>query len=309
MVTPRSIGPYEVKRQLGAGGMAEVFQAVRVGLDGFELPVAVKRILPHLVADHEFVTMFHQEAKVAGKLLHGNICQVYALGRADDTLYMALEYVDGRDAGAIFERNRTLGERIPLPELCTMIAALCEGLDYAHHKLSEDGTPLNIVHRDVSPPNIIVSFEGQIKLIDFGLAKVGQASHHTKAGTIKGKLAYLSPEQMTGDKLDGRSDLYSVGIVMYELLTGERLFSRPTDLETFRAVKEGIIPPVRTFRPDVPRALEQILLRALSPDRDDRYQTAGSMREAIVRLCYAQGWQCRTERLGQYMRALFSDTR
>jgi len=285
--------------------MAEVFHASRPGVDGFELPVAVKRILPHLLETKDFAEMFQQEANVAACLHHGNICQVYSLGRDKETLYMALEYVDGKDLKSIFDRLQELGERVPAAEACTIFSAVCEGLDYAHHKLHTDGTPLKLVHRDVSPPNILVSFEGQVKLIDFGLAKINRPSYHTNSGTIKGKLAYLSPEQMMGDKLDGRSDLFALGIVMFELFTGRRMFGRDSDVATLRAVKEGVIPSLREFRPDAPVELEQVMLRALAREPEDRYQSAGSMGEAIRRVAYTKGWHCRSERLGQYVRSLF----
>ncbi len=305
MKAPRAIGPFVVRRKIGTGGMAEVFEATRPGVDGFELPVAVKRILPHLLETEDFGEMFQQEANVASRLHHGNICQVYSLGRDHETLYMALEYVDGKDLQTLSGRLREVGERMPVAEACTVLAAVCEGLDYAHHKLDTDGSPLNLVHRDVSPPNVIVSFEGQVKLIDFGLAKINRPSYETKSGTIKGKLAYLSPEQMLGDPLDGRSDIYAVGIVMFELLTGRRMFGRDSDIATLRAVKAGIVPSLREFRPDAPAELEQIMLRALARDPGDRYQSAGSMREALLRVAYANGLQCRSDRLGRYIRSLF----
>ena len=306
LAVPDRIGPYQVLERISAGGMAEVYRAKQTGADNFERPVAIKRILPHIARDPNFIAMFQAEAKLAVQLQHGNICQIYQLGRHEDSFYIALEYVDGRDVGAILDLHQKQGKPIPLPQACYIIGRVCEGLDYAHNKKSSQGEPLNIIHRDISPPNLLISYEGEIKLIDFGLAKAVGSSVQTQAGIIKGKLAYMSPEQVRGAALDLRSDVFAVGIVFFELLTARRLFRRDSDLETFDAVRQCRVPRPSEINPDIPKALEEILLTALARDIDKRYQSAGAMNEAIQDFALSSRNTFRGDQLGEWMRRLFS---
>ena len=306
LAVPDRIGPYQVLERISAGGMAEVYRAKQTGADNFERPVAIKRILPHIARDPNFIAMFQAEAKLAVQLQHGNICQIYQLGRHEDSFYIALEYVDGRDVGAILDLHQKQGKPIPLPQACYIIGRVCEGLDYAHNKKSSQGEPLNIIHRDISPPNLLISYEGEIKLIDFGLAKAVGSSVQTQAGIIKGKLAYMSPEQVRGATLDLRSDVFAVGIVFFELLTARRLFRRDSDLETFDAVRQCRVPRPSEINPDIPKALEEILLTALARDIDKRYQSAGAMNEAIQDFALSSRNTFRGDQLGEWMRRLFS---
>ena len=306
LAVPDRIGPYQVLERISAGGMAEVYRAKQTGADNFEKPVAIKRILPHIARDPNFIAMFQAEAKLAVQLQHGNICQIYQLGRHEDSFYIALEYVDGRDVGAILDLHQKQGKPIPLPQACYIIRRVCEGLDYAHNKKSSQGEPLNIIHRDISPPNLLISYEGEIKLIDFGLAKAVGSSVQTQAGIIKGKLAYMSPEQVRGATLDLRSDVFAVGIVFFELLTARRLFRRDSDLETFDAVRQCRVPRPSEINPDIPKALEEILLTALARDIDKRYQSAGAMNEAIQDFALSSRNTFRGDQLGEWMRRLFS---
>ena len=292
--------------RISAGGMAEVYRAKQTGADNFERPVAIKRILPHIARDPNFIAMFQAEAKLAVQLQHGNICQIYQLGRHEDSFYIALEYVDGRDVGAILDLHQKQNRPIPLPQACYIIRRVCEGLDYAHNKKSNQGEPLNIIHRDISPPNLLISYEGEVKLIDFGLAKAVGSSVQTQAGIIKGKLAYMSPEQVRGGPLDLRSDVFAVGIVFFELLTARRLFRRDSDLETFDAVRQCRIPRPSEINPGIPAALEQILLTSLARDLDQRYQSAGAMNEAIQEFALSSRNTFRGDQLGEWMRRLFA---
>lgn len=305
MDLPATIGPYTVTEQIGAGGMAEVYKGVIQGVDGFERPVAVKRILPHLSADKEFAEMFQQEAELAVQLSHGNIVQIYKLGRHEGTFFMAMEFVDGRDLRGILDRLRQRDEQMPVSHACTILADACEGLDYAHRKQGKQGEPLNIIHRDITPRNVLVSFEGQVKVIDFGLAKAATSSNRTSAGTIKGKLAYLSPEQLRGEKLDARSDVFAAGILLFELLTNTRLFGRDTDIDTFKAVRECKIPSVKRIRTAIPSELETLLFRALAPNRDDRFESAGTMRQHLQAVMYNNRLRCNARVLGDWMEWLF----
>jgi len=306
LAVPDRIGPYQVLERISAGGMAEVYRAKQTGADNFERPVAIKRILPHIARDPNFIAMFQAEAKLAVQLQHGNICQIYQLGRHEDSFYIALEYVDGRDVGAILDLHQKQNRPIPLPQAGYIIARVCEGLDYAHNKKSSQGEPLNIIHRDISPPNLLISYEGEIKLIDFGLAKAVGSSVQTQAGIIKGKLAYMSPEQVRGATLDLRSDVFAVGIVFFELLTARRLFRRDSDLETFDAVRQCRVPRPSEINPSIPKALEEILLTALARDVDKRYQSAGAMNEAIQDFALSSRNTFRGDQLGEWMRRLFA---
>ena len=305
-VVPEKIGPYEVLERISAGGMAEVYKAKQTGADNFERPVAIKRILPHIARDPNFIAMFQAEAKLAVQLQHGNICQIYQLGRHEDSFYIALEYVDGRDIGAVLDLHQKQGRGVPLPQACYIISRACEGLDYAHNKKSSDGKPLNLIHRDISPPNILISFEGEVKLIDFGLAKAVGSSIQTQAGIIKGKLAYMSPEQVRGAQLDHRSDVFALGIVFFELLTARRLFRRDSDLDTFDAVRQCKIPRPTEFNPAIPPALEQLMLKALARDLDQRYASASAFNEALREFVMSHRMTFRGEQLGTWMRKLFA---
>jgi serine/threonine protein kinase len=262
--------------------------------------------LPHIARDPNFIAMFQAEAKLAVQLQHGNICQIYQLGRHEDSFYIALEFVDGRDIGAILDLHQKQGRGIPLPQACYIISRACEGLDYAHNKKGNDGQPLNIIHRDVSPPNLLISYEGEVKLIDFGLAKAVGSSVQTQAGIIKGKLAYMSPEQVRGSALDHRSDVFALGIVFFELLTARRLFRRDSDLETFDAVRQCRVPRPSEINPGIPDALEQILLKSLARNVDDRYQSASAMNEAIQEFVLSNRMTFRGDQLGEWMRKLFA---
>ena len=292
--------------RISAGGMAEVYRAKQTGADNFERPVAIKRILPHIARDPNFIAMFQAEAKLTVQLQHGNICQIYQLGRHEDSFYIALEYVDGRDVGAILDLHQKSARPVPLPQACYIVRRVCEGLDYAHNKKGNDGLPLNIIHRDISPPNLLVSYEGEVKLIDFGLAKAVGSSVQTQAGIIKGKLAYMSPEQVRGSGLDHRSDLFALGIVFFELLTAQRLFRRDSDLETFDAVRQCRVPRPSELNPGIPKALEDILLTALARNPDERFQSAGAMNEAIQDYALTNRQTFRGDQLGEWMRRLFA---
>ena len=268
MRQPIPFGKYYLLERINVGGMAEVFKAKATGVEGFERIVAVKRILPSIAEDEEFITMFIDEAKIAVQLTHANIAQIFDLGKVDDSYFIALEYVHGKDLRAIFNRARARGEQLPVPMACYVIMKLCEGLDYAHNKRDAGGQFLNLVHRDVSPQNILVSYEGEVKIIDFGIAKAAGKAGRTQAGILKGKFGYMSPEQVQGFEIDRRSDVFGVGICLYELLTGERLFVGESDFATLEKVRNVDIMPPSTYNRRIPEELEQIVLKALARDRE-----------------------------------------
>ena len=303
---PERIGPYQVLERISAGGMAEVYKAKQLGADGFERLVAIKRILPHIARDPNFIAMFQAEAKLAVQLQHGNIAQIYQLGRQDDSFYIALEYVEGRDVGAVLDLHQKQGKGLPLAQACYIVTRCAEGLDYAHNKKSPDGKPLNIIHRDISPPNILISYEGEVKLIDFGLAKATSSSIQTQAGIIKGKLAYMSPEQVRGAQLDARSDVFALGIVFFELLTGKRLFRRDSDLDTFESVRQCKVPQPSQVNPQIPKALEAILLKSLARNLDERYASAAALAEALREFAFTHKLRYRGDQLGTWMRKIFN---
>jgi len=286
---PQQFGPYLLLERISVGGMAEVYKAKEYGVEDFERIVAVKRILPHVAEDEEFIAMFKDEAKIAVQLNHGNIAQIYNLGNEQDSFYIALEYINGRDLRAIFQKCQQAGRPMPVAQACYIIMKICEGLDYAHNKKDKYNRPLNIVHRDVSPPNILVSFEGEVKLIDFGVAKAAGRASRTQAGILKGKFGYMSPEQVRGMPLDRRSDVFSVGVVLFEILTSQRLFQADTDFATLEKVRAVEVPRPSSINPEIPKPLENIIYKALAREPEQRYQSSIELHDELQAFMFAQG--------------------
>ena len=270
-------GRYELLAKLATGGMAQVFLARQSGPEGFEKLVVVKRILSHLAENEEFVRMFLQEAKTAARLNHPGIAQIFDLGKVGDSFFITMEYVHGEDFRRVVKQTNAEGRTLPIPLAVRMVIGACEGLDFAHAKNDEQGRPLGIVHRDVSPQNLLVTFEGQVKVIDFGIAKAADSASNTRTGVLKGKYSYMSPEQAEGQKVNRRSDVFALGIVLYELVTQQRLFRRASDLATIQAVIACVVPRPTEVNPSIDPALEGILLRALEKDREKRTPTAGQL--------------------------------
>jgi len=285
---PRRFGPYVLLRLLATGGMAELFLAQQRSVAGFEKLLVVKRILPHLARDSVFIEMLLSEARIAATLNHPNIAHVYDVGVHDGNYYIAMELIRGEDLRSIVRQMRKKDvAAFPLEHAVAVGIGCLAGLAYAHETTDLDGQPLELVHRDVSPQNVVVSFSGDVKLVDFGIAKAGRSRmEDTHAGRLKGKIPYMSPEQASGREIDSRSDLFSLGIVLYELSTGRRLFKGPSELESLKMITEGGIPPARSLNPRVPEPLEGILMKLLARDPDDRYQRARDAQadlEAFVR--------------------------
>lgn len=283
---PKPFGKYFLTDRIAVGGMAEIYKAKTFGVDGFEKTLAIKKILPHYSRDRNFVTMLTDEAKLVVHLAHPNIVQVYDLGRVGEDYFISMEYINGVNLRELISRVGELGEKIPLP-VCLFIAAeLCKGLDYAHSKRGPDAQPLEIVHRDISPHNILVSFEGEVKIVDFGIAKAAMNASNTQFGTLKGKVSYMSPEQALGRPIDGRTDIFSVGLVLYEMLCGRRLFQGETQLEVLEKIKNTKITE-STLEKHVDQRLLPILTQALSFAPKKRFATAADMQVALTRLLFA----------------------
>ncbi len=306
MKKPIPFGKYYLLDRINAGGMAEVFRAKAFGVEGFERIVAVKRILPSVAEDTDFITMFIDEAKIAVQLNHANIAQIFDLGKVGEAYFIALEYVHGKDLRAIFELARERGEPVPIEMTCFVMMKICEGLDYAHNKRDASGRELELVHRDVSPQNILVSFDGETKLIDFGIARAAGKAGKTQAGILKGKFGYLSPEQVDGHPVDRRSDIFGIGIVLHELLTGERLFAGDgefSSLQKLRAI-EVSLPSERN--PKIPPELDEIVMKALSRSPADRYQTAMELHDDLQRFLYGHGEAFGRRELSAWLREHFA---
>ena len=281
----RQLGRYELITRLATGGMAEVWLARSRGIKGFTKTIVLKTILPHFADNPDFVNMFINEALLASLLNHPNVVQIFDLGELDDMYYIAMEFVDGRTLRQV-QRALAKAKKITPPWLVLHVSmAVCEALEYAHNKCDDNGEPLNIVHRDVTPENIMISFAGTAKVLDFGIAKASIAASETKAGTLKGKYAYMAPERIVGmkegEKPDRRSDLYSLGVVLYELLTGKRPFKADNELSLLRQIAEEDPIPPRQRASWVPPRLDEIVLRAMTRDPDLRYQTAADLREDL----------------------------
>jgi serine/threonine-protein kinase len=302
-----AIGNLRLVRKIAAGGMAEVWEAKQTGVQGFERRVAVKVVLPHLSDNEEFIKMFFDEGRLAALLNHPNICQIVDLNQHDGTYYMAMEYIDGFVLSAVMKKAAKRGVHVPFEHCCQMLIGACAGLDYAHSLEDSNGDPLDIVHRDISPQNIMVTKNGATKVVDFGIAKAATQANQTRAGVLKGKYAYMSPEQATGKKLDQRSDVFALGIVLWELTTGHRLFRAENEIATLHKIIGGDYDPPSALRDNYPPGLETIVMKALSPNVDDRFQNCGEMQLALEDFLLRHGLAAGNKRLSVYLRWLMSD--
>ena len=305
MRAPVKFGNYYLFERINVGGMAEVFKGASYGVEGFERLFAVKRVLPNISEDQEFIEMFIDEAKIAVQLNHANIGQIFELGNAEDSYFIAMEFVQGKDLRAIFDRARRIGVQLPLPMVCHIIKDVCEALEYAHNKKNDRQEAMGLVHRDVSPQNVLVSYDGEVKLIDFGIAKAAGKASRTQAGILKGKFGYMSPEQVRGKPIDHRSDLFALGVVLFEMLTLERCFLGESDFSTLEKVRNVDIRRPSTLNRDIPPELENIVLRALARSPDDRFQTAAEFQDALQKYLYQSGAFYARKDLASFMRDTF----
>jgi TonB family protein len=274
-------GQYTLLERIAVGGMAELWKARMRGVEGFQKTVAIKRILPHMTDNAEFVGMFIDEAKLAAQLTHPNIVHIYDLGKIGRDYYIAMEFVDGKDLRSLLNAGRRKGMPLPL-ELGLLIAArLASALDYAHRKRDFEDREMGLVHRDVSPQNVLLTYEGDVKLCDFGIAKAAAKASQTQMGALKGKLQYMSPEQAWGRPVDARSDLFSLGAVLFEMVTGERLFPGDSEMSVLEAVRQGQTRAPRQVNPSLPQEVDEIVARALAVDPKDRFQSAGDMKQRL----------------------------
>ena len=298
-------GRYILLERIAIGGMAEIFKAKAPGLGGFEKILAIKRLHPRYSQDADFIEMLIDEARITVELAHGNIGQIFDLGRCEDHYFIAMEHIDGRDLYRVMKRLKELRRPWPINGAAYVAMEACSGLDYAHRKKDRVGRALNIIHRDVSPQNVLLSFEGDCKLVDFGIAKAALRAYETEAGIIKGKFYYMSPEQAKGEPLDHRTDIFSLGIVLYEMLTGELLYKDEDDITLLSRVRRADIRPPSELRSDVPRDLERIVMWALGRDRDERFPSARHMQRELAEFIRRADRPFGKDQLGRMMRALF----
>ena len=280
---------YRPLYKLDAGGMAEVYVAESESMAGFSKKVAIKRILPGLIKDQRFIRMFLDEARISLHFNHANIVSVFDIGESESTYFIVMEFVEGTNLKTLLEQQAQAGTTIPVPQTCWILNEMLKGLNYAHElKDSRTGEAMGIVHRDVSPPNILISWNGEVKITDFGLAKATTQLESTDPGVVKGKYAYLSPEAAFAKVVDHRSDIYAVGILAFEMLTGRRLYKGKNDFQTIAMVRASEVPSIRSFNKDVPKELEKIIMKALTKDVDQRYQTADEFAHDLLSFLFSK---------------------
>ena len=301
MRQPIKFGKYLLLERIAVGGMAEVYAAKAFGAAGFERLLAIKRILPTMGEDPEFIQMFVDEARIAAQLSHANIVQVMELGKHEDSYFIAMEYVSGRDVRQLNERFRKIRRPMPVPQACFILSRVCEALDYAHRRRDGHGVPLGIVHRDISPQNVLVSFDGNVKLIDFGIAKAESRFSKTQAGILKGKFSYMSPEQVKGHAVDHRSDIFAAGVLLWEMLCGQKLFTGDSDIAVLEKVRAAEVAPPRRLNPSIPQGLEEVVLRALAGDPRDRYQWASELHDDLLRFTFQTGAPYGSRQLSEWL--------
>jgi serine/threonine-protein kinase len=301
------LGRYRVVDEIGVGGMASVHLSRMDGPGGFQKWVAIKRIHPHLVEDETFVNMFLDEARVAARISHPNVAAVFELGRHQDTYWIAMEYLHGEPLREVMRRTEELRQPMPPEIACRVIADAAEGLHSAHELSGKNGEKLGLVHRDVTPHNLFVTYDGCTKVVDFGIAKFTSRIANTRAGTLKGKLAYMSPEQVAGEPLDRRTDVFALGVVLWELTTGQRLFRMESDLDTMAKVTECVVPRPSTIVRGYPIDLEKIVMKALAKAKNERYRTARELSRALQSLLMRRGLFVGADEVSAYMQTVFGD--
>lgn len=299
------IGKYKLVRKLAVGGMAELFLARATAMHGFEKLVVLKRILPQYAESEDFVRMFLTEAKLAAALHHPNIAQVYDIGEHGG-VFFTMEYVRGRDLRQLLRACHRQRHPLHLEHALHICSSVASGLHYAHTEIGLDGAPLRIVHRDVSPSNVLIAFDGTVKVVDFGIAKASTVESVTRSGTLKGKLPYMSPEQCQGDNIDHRSDQFSLGILLWELTTGRRLFASKSDFSTLQRVASADVPPPTSFIPSYPPELEAIVMQALALDPDDRFSNVGAFQLALETFAHQAHLLLSSSQLRALMTDLFA---
>ncbi len=298
------LGRYHLTDRIAYGGMAEIFRGFTFRKDGSRQDVAVKKLLPHYTEDRQFVDMLADEFKLVSHLRHPNIAEVYELAEADSAYFIAMEYVDGKDLRTVAERARRAGHTLGFDDVAYMMARSLDGLHHAHVARDDKGDPMRIVHRDFSPSNVLLSYDGWVKICDFGIAKATHSRIQTKTGIIKGKVKYMSPEQAFGRKLDWRSDLFSAGSVLYELVTGKAPFTAGSEIDLIFAVREAEPIPCREANPQVPPELTAIISKSMSRSRSGRFQHAMAFRDALLTFLKNFNPQYRRSQLARTMKRL-----
>lgn len=303
---PKQFGKYFLLDKLAVGGMAEIYKAKTFGVDGFEKELVIKRILPHCSADKDFISMLIDEAKLSVMLSHANIVQVYDLGKVGDDYFISMEFIHGVNLRDIIYRNRENKQQIP-PDIAVYITSeICKGLDYAHRKTDSHHKPLDIVHRDISPQNILLSYEGEVKIVDFGIAKAAMNISHTMAGILKGKIAYMSPEQAMGKSIDKRTDIFSTGILLYEMIAGTKLFTGESQFEVLKKIRTTRI-KAETLPDSIPEQLRTILAKALTYNPDERFQNAGDLQIELTKFLYTTYSDFSPRKLASFIHETFVD--
>jgi len=305
----RRVGKYRILSELGRGGMANVYLAVTHGPGGVNKLVVLKALLPDLATEPSALTMFLDEARLAAQLNHANVVQTYEVGTEGDRHVIVMEYLEGQSLSSIVKRAELTGQPLSAEMHLRIIISVLEGLHYAHELSAYDGSPLLLVHRDVSPQNVFVTYGGQVKVLDFGIAKAASSSTHTATGIVKGKISYMAPEQMVADNVDRRADVYSVGCMLWSVATGRKLWKDTPDVHVMRAVIGGEIPTPQSVNPGCDDELNRIIMKALAPDRDQRYQSALELQEALEHYCETYGVPNRQKDVSKYVSNLFADTR
>ena len=303
---PIQFGKYQLLDKIAVGGMAELYRAKLTGAEGFEKLIAIKKILPNLSEEDNLITSFIDEAKLAALLHHENIVQIYDFGSMDDEYFIAMEFLFGKDLRTIRKAAKKRQMPLGMENILHVVSRICAGLDYSHNLKDLQGQPLNIIHRDINPQNILVTYEGQVKIIDYGIAKAASQNTKTRENLIKGKLAYMSPEQANGQTIDHRSDIFSTGIILYELLAVKRMFEGET-MHVLSLVREAQYDPPEEVIPDLPAKLNEILRRALAKDPANRYQSAGEMLADIEEYAFECSLRPNARSFGSYLKELFEE--